>query len=227
MPGYIIHLAEANLIISEAEKKYPLDNKWKNKFLIGSLLPDTKITGHKKESHFWNEDEIHLLAKKPDIDIFLKKYGSKLENPIVLGYFAHLILDVQFISSYWKNEFVFMDSENKEEEIFDKVKKVYVRNFDYTIDINKFLSADYYYGDYSRTNTYYIDKYKIVLPEYKEYDNPVEETDIKDMKAVFENIKKYCMEGSISDAQKVNVFSLERLDSLIENCAAEFAGKYI
>ena len=41
MPGFIIHLTEAAMIM-EHMKKQP-DSDWKQEFLLGNLLPDTRL----------------------------------------------------------------------------------------------------------------------------------------------------------------------------------------
>jgi hypothetical protein len=217
MPGYIIHLAHGMNIISELEKKnFKIGNDWKNRFLTGILLPDTKITGSKKESHFWNEKSIPLLARKPDISLFLKKYKNKSDNPIVMGYYAHLLLDVHFIDDYWADEFEFYNKNDEIEDIFDKVTYVKIKNTKETVPIKQFLSIDYYYGDYSKTNEYYIQKYNIRFPDMIFYENPIEEVDIKDMRYVFDNLNEYCIGGSVEDVEKLKVFNLAKLDDIIE-----------
>ena len=52
MPGFIIHLAEATMIIDYMKKKP--DTKWCYEFLMGSLLPDTRLGDEKKFSHFFH-----------------------------------------------------------------------------------------------------------------------------------------------------------------------------
>lgn len=51
MPGFIIHLTEAAMIM-EHMKKQP-DSDWKQEFLLGNLLPDTRLGKDKAISHFW------------------------------------------------------------------------------------------------------------------------------------------------------------------------------
>ena len=45
MPGYIIHLAEAERIIEKISGNFSVTDDWKNKILTGCLLPDTNPYG--------------------------------------------------------------------------------------------------------------------------------------------------------------------------------------
>ena len=73
-----------------------------NYLLLGSIAPDiSKQIGETKEiSHFLdhsNEDDI------PNIDRFLSKYRSELNNPFEMGYFIHLLTD-----KYWFRDYVYI-----------------------------------------------------------------------------------------------------------------------
>lgn len=227
MPGYIIHLAEAERIIEKISGNFSVTDDWRNKFLTGCLLPDTKPYGKdKRETHFWNEEVIPNLARKPDTKIFLEKYKDKLENPIVSGYYAHLLLDVHFIDIYWKNEFYFMDENRQEEKLYDKVKYVRINETGEVVPVEKFLSLEYYYGDYSAMNEYYIQKYNIKIPVNIYYDNPIKEADISQMDGIYYNLKKYCLGGKVDDIKKLRVFNIEKLSNLIDKSADEFCGMF-
>lgn len=51
MPGFIIHLTEAAMIMEHMEVQPDAD--WKQEFLLGNLLPDTRLGKDKAISHFW------------------------------------------------------------------------------------------------------------------------------------------------------------------------------
>ena len=84
MASSVIHIAVAN----EINKKL---NRNTSQLLIGSVAPDiSKIVGDtKRHSHFLDNNDTNI----PNIDKFLKKYQSKLDNDFVLGYFIHLYTD--------------------------------------------------------------------------------------------------------------------------------------
>ena len=47
MPGFIIHLAEATIIMEHMEKK--IDAVWRQEFMLGNLLPDKSFEDEGKE----------------------------------------------------------------------------------------------------------------------------------------------------------------------------------
>lgn len=78
MPGYILHLTEAKLILDELRKRgFSPDPAWVNAFMLGNLLPDTKKQKAKVTSHFWNPEHLQNLAIAPDLDRFFEKYEKE------------------------------------------------------------------------------------------------------------------------------------------------------
>lgn len=62
-------------------------------FLLGSVAPDAVISHEEKNlSHFFI-GEVQDYSRSVDYKGFLHKYGSQVENPYILGYYAHLIAD--------------------------------------------------------------------------------------------------------------------------------------
>ena len=90
MPSWSIHLK----IASELNKKLKVD---RDKLLFGSLLPDTNkdCKLNRFDSHYYGEarfpecpDE-HMI----EMDRFLRDYEDKLSDPLILGYYIHLLTD--------------------------------------------------------------------------------------------------------------------------------------
>lgn len=83
MASSIIHMCIAKKINEK------LKIKDENMLLLGSIAPDiSKHLGETKtRSHFLTDN------KKIDINSFLDKYKTKLNNPFLLGYFIHLYTD--------------------------------------------------------------------------------------------------------------------------------------
>ncbi len=98
MPGFVIHLAEA-IVIMESMKKKP-DDAWRQDFLLGSLLPDTRLGEHKAVSHFWGCGQEEYIARAPKLSLFLEKYRHRLDEPAILGYYAHLYLDEHYVCRF-------------------------------------------------------------------------------------------------------------------------------
>ncbi len=104
MPSWAIHLAVA----TKLSKKLNLNNKNKNIFLLGNLAPDilngyvvTKIS-HKIPhdiSHYQKKIQIKShQEKRYDLEKFYNENKKNFSNPIVLGYYTHLLTDF-----YWNN----------------------------------------------------------------------------------------------------------------------------
>lgn len=222
MPGYIMHMAEAKLIlekIGEGKSK-----QWKKDFIAGALLPDTKRRGEKMESHFWAPETLEDMAISPDLNRFLKKYRKYLNEPSVLGYYAHLHLDEQFVKKYWPEMVIFSDEEGNIQKKKKDITRACIRKTGEIITRDQFFSGEYYYGDYSRLNGYFVEKYSIEL--YQKYVDglacPVEEVKVEDLYQVGKELKTIMEEHYAKEAEEVRVFTKERLCRFLEETAETF-----
>lgn len=156
MASAMIHLAVAN----EINKTLKRQN---NKLLIGSIAPDiAKIVGETKlKSHFQNQND-----GIPDLDRFFKKYGNRLDDDFVLGYYIHLYTDYLWYK-------YFMD------EIFDKDKNIIKKLNGEEIKCEGGMKSLYIYNDYTDINIKLIEEYnldlKIFYNEPPELENIIEE----------------------------------------------------
>ena len=65
----------------------------KTSFLLGNIAPDAVFSHEEKNvSHFFI-GEVQDYSRSVDYKGFIHKYSSQVENPYILGYFAHLIAD--------------------------------------------------------------------------------------------------------------------------------------
>lgn len=98
MPSWITHLVVANEI----------QTKERNEFIFANVMPDI-LEGYnvKKISeiirdystHFPKLKELNnIIVKLPDIEYFKEKYKNQMSNPIIKGYYTHLLTDY-----YWNN----------------------------------------------------------------------------------------------------------------------------
>ncbi|WP_422657607.1 zinc dependent phospholipase C family protein [Paenibacillus sp. EC2-1] len=92
MGSRIMHLIIGQQI---AEK---LNVEDRTSFLLGSIAPDAVQT--KDESHFY-KGEHHNFTRHIDYLGFLNKYKIHSNNLYVLGYFAHLIADEQWMKGFY------------------------------------------------------------------------------------------------------------------------------
>ncbi len=96
MPTWAIHLATAKKI----SKKINID---KNIFTFGNILPDIPneyvvkgITHHASHARTHFETDVLVvqhIEKRYDLRNFAEKNKSKFSNPLMLGYYVHLLTD--------------------------------------------------------------------------------------------------------------------------------------
>ncbi len=143
MASSMIHIAVAN----EINKVLKRNNKH---ILIGSIAPDiAKHIGMTKvKSHF--EDTNNDL---PNLDKFLNKYKSNLNDDFVLGYYIHLYTDYlwfkYFEPDFYKNGVIYKLDGSIENVPFEKKR-------------------DYFYNDYTNLNIKLIDEYNLDLSIFYE-----------------------------------------------------------
>ena len=230
MPGYIIHLTEAKMITKILEERKQLNNdfshEWNQKFFYGALLPDAVEKTKKGRSHFWNEDKIQIIMQ-PQIDRFLDKYGISLNNPVALGYLAHLDLDNKFWNEYVKKSVEFLDENRNATEKIESLKCVYLKEKKESITAEQFFSEDYLYGDYTILNKELIDTYNIEVPKYDTRLNGlVQEVENKEMKNVLDKLEKYTLESKKTKGD-TKVLSLNKLKLFLQETAQKFIREYI
>ena len=103
MPSWSIHLK----ISKRLNGKLKMDN---DQFMFGSLLPDTDSDwklGRFKAHYYGNL----YFPKCPnenriDIDFFLYDYKSSLQNPLIIGYYCHLLTDNFYNEYIYYNKWV-------------------------------------------------------------------------------------------------------------------------
>lgn len=144
MASSMIHLAIAN----EVNKTLNRDRK---KLLIGSIAPDiSKLIGENKiKSHFLDNIDDNI----PNINRFLKKYKSNLDDDFVMGYYIHLYTDYLWMKYFFS-------------EIFTN-HSIHKLNGEKVTCDDKKLSY-YIYNDYTNLNIKLIDEYELDLEIFYE-----------------------------------------------------------
>lgn len=179
MPGYIIHLAEAELILKKLQDKniHPA-KEWKQQFQYGALLPDAVSGSGKKKSHFWREADMDQIVIAPDLEAFMKQYSCHLQknpsmfscaslpDPLLCGYLAHLHLDQCFFGRYFDRCVEFIDENGTPQKQFQKIHAARIRKSQKVVSLEQFFSNEYLYGDYTKLNHYFVEKYKLEIPVY-------------------------------------------------------------
>lgn len=220
MPGFIIHLAEATTLLNYM-KKQP-DARWRQEFLLGNLLPDTRLGTEKLISHFWSPEHMGNIARAPKLERFLEKYGHRLNEPVILGYYAHLYLDEHYVDKYWPEILCFEDGSGRPEPRKAYIHQVELFEKGIKIPFDKFFTTEYYYGDYTRSNHWFVERYQIQPPEFCLLDSRMDEVNPANLKRVLEELEDICRKGKMGDEKAMMVFELESLDGFIQRTAKSF-----
>lgn len=223
MPGYVIHMAVASSILGE---KGITNSSFQNAFLLGNIIPDAMARDAKRESHFWDDDTYKDFNRIPNIDNFLEKYKDILDNPFVLGYYTHLLLDNLFVKEYWSEHFILLDENYTEENDYHKVKYISLSKDGRIYPRELFFSDDMYYGDYDRIYPYIFDRYPFVKI------NSIEQTDL-----IVDEIRKHYNEKCLVDMiykannlydtkenlarKQLKVFELEHIYALMDKVISD------
>lgn len=220
MPGFIIHLVEATLLLKYM-KKQP-DAGWCQEFLLGNLLPDTRLGAEKMISHFWAPEHMDYIARAPKLERFLDKYGHRLDEPSILGYYSHLYLDEHYVDRYWPEILCFEDKEGHPEPRKALIDRVELREKGMKIPFDQFFTSEYYYGDYTRSNHWFVERYDIHPPKFKSLNVGMEEVDPEKLHCVLDELACICRKGKIGDEKEMKVFEPESLDEFIQRTAKTF-----
>ena len=218
MPGFILHLTAAKILLNKYN--LPVDE---NAFYIGNLLPDT--VEDKSKSHFRSEKYFDRMIQSPQLQLFLDKYGSLLNDSSVLGYYYHLYIDRKFFTEFCPRNFKYLNVELQDEGEQKKVVWAHVYKTDEIVPVGRFLSEDYYYGDFTRMNTWLKEKYHLPFELDSKVKNPgIEEVIYPDIEKILRQLKSY--EAVRADeAENLKVFHLEEVIAFLENAAAEWYGR--
>lgn len=214
MPGYILHLTAAKMALAQ------MDFKECDAFFVGNLLPDT--VKDKTASHFRNPKYRENMIEYPDLDMFLAKYQSLLGDASCLGYYFHLYMDRKFFKEYLPSIVTFLDADGQMVTKRDDVACVYIKRTKQKIPKQDFFSKEYYYGDYTRMNTYLVERFQLPLELDTNTENPgIEEVDYRDAANVLTELQGY-LNVPVSAVGELRVFDVEELLKFLEKTVQEF-----
>lgn len=224
MPSWSIHLA----IAKRVNHKLNLD---KDLFYYGNLLPDvdkgTPIS--RDEAHYDNHTipfpncpKEHMI----DIDLFLKDYKENLSNPLILGYYCHLLVDNFYNNEIYSNKWI-QDANNN----IIGIKLKNGKNLNIGIEDKKGQKRKYKHKDFELYGKYLFKEKKIELPK----DGTTIKNNIKYLKNRFVSDElvdyrlNYLNNGFIKfNKLKFNellfqhnykLFTKNELDRIFDNCA--------
>ena len=158
----------------------------------------------------------------PDLTRFMQKYSSLLSNSSVLGYYFHLYIDRKFFKDFIPQVVKFYDKNGQITDIRDEVATVYIQKSQTSIPFSKYLTEEYYYGDYTRMNTYLVNRYEIPLDLSPEVVNPgISEICYEDVQEVLLQLHGF-LAVSPEAVRELKVFPLEELLWALEEYVEEF-----
>lgn len=230
MPSYIMHLAEAKLIINKLKHKNNAEfvsAKWVNDFLCGILLPDAVSKNQKKYTHFWNSADEGNVVVSPDLSSFFDVHELKLLSPVEYGYLAHLHLDYCFFECYLCEAVQFLDDNNRVTEKIVEIETVYIKKTNRYVGLVDFFSEKYLYGDYTKLNHYLSDKVKPDIPEYTNRINEIAfGVGTENMKNIIKEAETFLDKDNKFDAELM-VFEKEEIVDFLNKIAQEFIDCYV
>lgn len=220
MPGYILHLTAARMYLDHlpSEDSLCCDPKQQNDFFAGNLLPDS--VREKSRSHFRDPAYRDRMIEWPHPERFRRKYCDLMSDAGCRGYWFHLYIDQRFFRDYIPRVAEFLDESGVVTDRRDETAYVLVKKSGERITLSRYLSEEYYYGDYTRMNTWLAEKYH--LPDTLETpENPgIAEVDYRDLEKVLEELRGYW--GVPAEAaDRLKVFDREDLLEFLESAAAE------
>ena len=215
MPAWVTHLVTANKLCEK------LNIKDKNSFLFGNVMPDilnnyiVKNTNtHKKYevTHFTDDIVINGIKYAfPNFDKFFGEYKEKMNNPVVCGFYVHLLTDYFWNKlSYEKcfrnhNGFVeiqFIDgtTQNYEYDPAIKVKQADFKIFTQYLKTNNNIDKIVYTNDLLN-----LSKEIIETPLMKE-----------DIEKTLKAVDKYCEDKTDSYNTNYRLFTQEILNDYFD-----------
>ena len=210
MPGYILHLTAAKMYLDMLPQSDPLhsDPSRRNEFYIGNLLPDA--VRDKSGSHFRDPFYRDYIIEWPRPEKFREKYADHMDAPVFQGFYFHLCIDKLFFRDYLPLVVEFRGYDGHVVKKRDEVNSVYIRKSGEQVSLSRYLSEEYYYGDYTKMNTWLCRRYH--LPDHFEaiHDPGIEEVRYHDVEQVFAQLRGYSTVPAEA-VKDLKVFDAEQL----------------
>ena len=215
MPGFILHITTAKMLF----EKYEI-NADRSAFEVGNLIPDS--VSDKTFSHFRNPKRNEKLMVYPDLELFLNKYQHLLQDSSCLGYYFHLFVDRIYAKDYIPQIVTFYDKNGHEASNRADITHALIKRTGELVPIKRFFSDEYYYGDFTKLNTYLMNRFQLSIDLSDPVENPgIEEVIYTDIKKIEKQLQEYLVipEAAVN---RLNVFETEHLIKFLERVVDEF-----
>lgn len=221
MPSWGIHLKLAKKI----NEKLNLD---KDLFTFGNLIPDVDSDSiyRRRDSHYYTGIRFSKCPNELEIDLkkFLIDYKDRLNNPMIIGYYCHLLTDEFYNEYIYTNKWI--QDENK--------NVVGIKCDDgSTIDVSENFreSLKYKHSDLEKYGRYIYNTEKLFIPndfnkilKYSKVlnDKFYSENNIRNKINYLNNggFKEFnkLSEEDINNKYKYSLFNQTELDNLFDDC---------
>ena len=229
MPGYILHLTAARMFLDRLPAESPLhtDLRMRDAFYIGNLLPDAVTP--KTASHFYDPAFLDRMIVWPEPEKFRSKYSDRMDYPVFMGYCYHLYIDKKFLKEYLAGVAEYYGRDGQPESRKSQVDRVRLKRNGQRIPLDRYLSEEYYYGDYTRMNTWLCEQYQLPGDEelastcsdvFDPLETEIEEAKGADLQKVFRQLREY-RKVPAEAVNDLKVFDIEELLKFLEYAADE------
>ena len=221
MPSWGIHLKLAK----QLNEKLNLDN---DLFVFGNLIPDVdKDSSYtRRDAHYYTDIRFDKCPNEFEIDInkFLYDYKDRLSNPMIIGYYCHILADKFYNEYIYTNKWIQDSNKNV-------IGIKYINGDIIDISNNFRDSLKYKHGDLEKYGRYIYNNEELFIPKNIDKildnanvlnDNFYSEDNIKNRINYLNNceFKEFnkLNEDDINNKNMYLLFNQEELDKLFNAC---------
>ena len=205
MPGYILHITAAKMLFD----KVNWDFVDQDAFCVGNLIADS--VKDKTYSHFRHPSRNEKLMVYPDLDLFLAKYKTLLYDSSCLGYYFHLFIDRVYAKDYIPQIITFYDENGIEASERELITHALIKRTGELIPIKTIFSDEYYYGDFTKLNTYLIQRFNLSTSLRTDVSNPgITEVNYEDISTIQKQLQGY-LNVPVDAVNTLKLFDIEDL----------------
>lgn len=219
MPGFILHITAAQMLFKKIYNASDIIAP--DAFQVGNLIADS--VSDKTQSHFRHPNRHEKLMVYPDLDLFLNKYKHLLSDDSCLGYYYHLFIDRVYAKDYIPQIVNFYTENGLEASDRKDITHALIKRTGELVPIKTFFSDKYYYGDFTKLNTYLIDRFNLSTDLVYDVVNPgIEEVDYANIVNIQEQLQRY-LDVPADAVNGLKVFDIEDLLEFLDKAAMGFA----
>lgn len=240
MPGYMMHLCEAQYILDKIN--YSINTKKSTKtlagspevfdfrksreqFMLGAVIPDA--VEDKSLTHFRPKWQNDLITKYPDLNMLLAAHPLHSFTIADMGVLSHLHMDSLYVNEFWPRYFKFEDKDNNKTEVYNHISHVRMlsasmQNKNTVIPLKDFFSSEYFYGDYDITNIRFQSDFRPAIPQPSPLFLSITECSVFSAEKLTCDLAQFALSCDESDKQPTRVFPYADLKGFVIECGDRF-----